>query len=209
MGKIIVSEFVTLDGVMEAPGGEPGHPHSGWVFDFIGDEQIEYKLEEVLEAGSLLIGRVTYETFADAWPKRKGQFADRMNAMPKHVVSSTLQSPEWNNTTVIRGDVVEHITRLKNGDGGPILVAGSRTVVHTLMQHDLIDEYRMMIFPVILGSGRRLFPDGTPDKTVLRLTDTRVFGSGVVVQTYHPAVKAESGLSDRQLDERLRSARRS
>src|SRR5688572_6358539 len=140
MGKILVSEFVTLDGVMEAPGGEPGHPHSGWVFDFIGEEQLQYKLEETLEAESLLIGRVTYESFAGAWPERSGEFADKMNAMPKHVVSTTLQNPEWHNSTVISSDVVGEITRLKQREGGPILVAGSRTLVHTLMEHNLVDE---------------------------------------------------------------------
>ena len=113
MRQLIVSEFVTLDGVMEAPGGEPGHPHSGWVFEYQGPEQIEYKQAEVLAAGVLLVGRVTYESFAEAWPARTGAFADKMNAMPKVVVSSTLTNPTWNNTTVLSGDVVEGITRLK------------------------------------------------------------------------------------------------
>ena len=207
MGKIIVSEFVTLDGVMEAPGGEPGHPHTGWVFDFIGDEQIKYKLDETLEAESLLIGRVTYESFAGAWPERAGGFADKMNAMPKHVVSTTLKNPEWHNTTVIGNDVVGEITRLKERESGPILVAGSRTLVHTLMEHDLVDEYRLMIFPVILGSGRRLFPE-TRTKTTLRLVDSRSFGSGVVVHTYHPGSRVEAGWSDQRLEEQLRDARR-
>jgi len=147
-------------------------------------EQLHYKLEEVLEAESLLIGRVTYESFADAWPKRSGEFADKMNAMPKHVVSRTLQNPEWNNSKVIRGDVAGEVTRLKDREGGPILVAGSRTLVHTLMKHDLVDEYRIMIFPVVLGSGRRLFPE-TQDKVVPRLANTRTFSSGVVVHSYH------------------------
>ena len=183
MSKIIVSEFVTLDGVMEAPGGERGHPHSGWVIDFMGPEQLSYKLSEVLEAELLLIGRVTYESFAEAWPKRAGEFADRMNAMPKHVVSTTLRDPKWNNCTVIKDDVAGEVTRLKKQAGGPILVVGSRTLVHTLMEHDLVDEYRLMKFPVLLGSGRRLFPE-TRHKTVLRLTDTRSFSSGVVVHSY-------------------------
>jgi dihydrofolate reductase len=207
MRRIVVSEFVTLDGVMEAPGGEPGHPHSGWVFDFIGDEQLQYKLDEVLEAESLLIGRVTYESFAGAWPGRSGQFADKMNAMPKQVVSTTLQDPEWHNSAVIGSDVVGEIARLKQREGGPILVGGSRTLVHTLMEHDLVDEFRLMIFPVLLGSGRRLFPE-TPTKTTLRLVDTRPFSSGVVVHTYHPTTKVESGWSDQQLEEQLRDARR-
>jgi dihydrofolate reductase len=183
MRKIIVSEFLTLDGVMEAPGGEPGHPHSGWVFSFMGAEQLEYKLAETLEAESLLIGRVTYESFAGAWPKRSGEFADKMNAMPKYVVSKTLRNPEWNNTRVIRGDVSGEIIRLKAQHGGPILVAGSRMLVHDLMQHNLIDEYRLMVFPVVLGSGQRLFPE-MPHKTVLRFVGTRAFPSGVVVNTY-------------------------
>ena len=133
--KLIVSEFVTLDGVMEAPGGEPGHPHTGWVFLFQNEEQIQYKFEEVVEAESLLIGRVTYESFAGAWPNYEGAFADRMNAMPKHVVSTTLESPAWHNTEVITGDVAAAVTLLKAQDGGPILVAGSRTLVHTLMEN--------------------------------------------------------------------------
>lgn len=183
MRKLIVSEFVTLDGGMEAPGGEPGHRHTGWVFDFMSPEQLRYKLDEVLEAESLLIGRVTYESFAGAWPKRSGEFADKMNAMPKHVVSTTLRDPEWNNSVVIKEDVMGEVAPLKEREGGPILVAGSRTLVHALIGHGLIDEYRLMIFPVVLGSGRRLFPE-TQDKTVLRLADTRTFSSGVVVHTY-------------------------
>jgi dihydrofolate reductase len=183
---LIVSEFVTLDGVMEAPGGEPSHRHSGWVMDFMSPEQLEYKLAEVLEAESLLLGRVTYEGFADAWPSRDGEFADKMNGMAKHVASTTLDKLEWNNSTVLEGDLAEAVTALKRQAGGPILVAGSCTLVHFLMQHGLVDEYRLMVFPVVLGSGLRLFPE-TPDKTVLKLTDTRVFSSGVVVHTYHPA----------------------
>jgi dihydrofolate reductase len=182
--KLIVSEFVTLDGVMEAPGGEPSHPHTGWVFDFMGPEQEQYKLEEVLEAEVLLLGRVTYEGFSAAWPERGGPFADKMNSMPKVVASTTLDDPEWSNTTVIR-DVPGEVARLKQEDGGPIVVAGSRTLVHSLMEHGLIDEYRLMIFPVALGSGARLFPE-TPEKTPLELVDSRTFASGVVVHTYRP-----------------------
>jgi dihydrofolate reductase len=189
---------------MEAPGGEPGHPHSGWVFDFIGDEQLQYKLQEVLEAESLLIGRVTYESFAGAWPERSGEFADKMNAMPKHVVSTTLKDPEWRNTTVIGRDVVPEVTRLKQRDGGPILVEGSRTLVHTLMEHNLVDEYRIMIFPVLLGSGRRLFPDSRA-KRMLRLVDSRSFGSGVVVHTYEPGARVELGWTDERLEEQIRA----
>ncbi len=203
MRKLIVSELMTLDGVMEAPGGEPGHPHSGWARDFMGPEPFRYKLDELLEAESLLLGRVTYESFAAAWPERSKPgprddadlarvadqrdeitvFADEMTAMPKHVVSTSLRDPKWNNSRVIRADVAGSVTGLKQQDGGPILVNGSRTLVHTLIAHDLVDEYRLMIFPVVLGSGGRLFPE-RKEMTVLRLADTQAFNSGVVVQTY-------------------------
>jgi dihydrofolate reductase len=186
MRKVIVSEFITLDGVIEGPGGEPGHPHSGWVFDFMTAEQMSYKLDEVLEAESLLIGRTTYQSFAEAWPQRTGEFADKMNAMPKYVVSTTLQNAEWRNCTVINSDVVQQVMRLKREQGGPILVSGSRTLVHTLMEHALVDEYRLMVFPVVLGSGLRLFPD-TQRKTELHLSHIQTFANGVLVQTYRPA----------------------
>lgn len=185
MRKLIVSEFVTLDGVMEAPGGEEGHPHTGWVFDFFTEEQERYKLQEVLEAEALLLGRVTYEGFAEAWPERSGEFADKMNGMPKYVASTTLKELGWSNSTLIQGDAPAGVAKLRRGEGGPLLVAGSGTLVHSLMVQGLIDELRLMIFPVVLGSGMRLFPE-SPDKTVLALADTQTFESGVVVQTYHP-----------------------
>jgi dihydrofolate reductase len=186
MRELIVTEFVSLDGVMEAPGGEPGHPHSGWTIDYHDDEQMKYKLDETLEAGSLLLGRVTYEGFAEAWPPRGGEFADKMNSMPKHVVSSTLTDPEWDNTTVIDGDVAAEVAKLKEGEGGPILIAGSRTLVHSLIPTGLIDEVRLMIFPVVVGSGARVWPD-SPDKLELELADTRRYDSGVVVNVYRRA----------------------
>jgi dihydrofolate reductase len=181
--ELIVTEYVSLDGVMEAPGGEPGHPHSGWTIEYHDDELIKYKLDETLEAESLLVGRVTYESFAEAWPARSGPFADKMNSMPKHVVSSTLTDPGWENTTVIDGDVPAEVAKLKEGDGGPILIAGSRTLVHSLIPTGLIDEYRLMIFPVTVGSGARLWPD-SPDKMPLELADTLRYDSGVVVNVY-------------------------
>ena len=184
MRQLVVSEFVTLDGVMEAPGGEPGHPHTGWVFDFQGSEQIAYKEREAQEAGALLIGRITYESFAGAWPTYEGTFADRMNAMPKHVVSTTLRNPDWNNTGVIAD--MAAVRRLKQQAGGPLLTMGSLTLVHALMQEKLVDEYRIMTFPVLVGSGRRLFPQ-SPDKTTLRLVKSKSFPSGAVEHTYHPA----------------------
>jgi dihydrofolate reductase len=185
MRKLIVSEFVTLDGVMEAPGGEPSHPHTGWVSEYQGPEQLEYKLAEVLAAEILLIGRVTYESFATAWPTYTDEFADKMNSMPKVVVSSTLTEPEWNNTTVLRGDVVAGVTDLKERDGGPVLVGGSQTLVHTLIDNDLVDEIRLMVFPVTIGAGLRVFPD-TIKKTRWELADTVTFPSRVRVDTYRP-----------------------
>jgi len=189
MRKLIVSEFVSVDGVMEAPGGEQGYQHSGWVMAFPQDPgQAKYKLDEVLDAEALLLGRVTYEGFAAAWPSRTDDagFADKMNRMPKYVVSTTLTELAWNNSTLLRGDVAEAITDLKAQDGGDILVAGSRTLVHTLYARDLVDEYRLMVFPVILGSGRRLFPDDAAAETLLRPVDFTMFDSGVAVHTYVP-----------------------
>ena len=190
MRKLIVTEFVSLDGVMEAPGGEPGYKHSGWTIEYpFTDDQAKFKLDETLEADALLLGRVTYEGFAAAWPGRTdpGGFADKMNSMPKYVVSSTLDTLEWENSTLLEGDVAESVAKLKEGDGGPILVAGSGTLVHALIEHDLVDELRLMVFPVILGSGRRVFPDDAADKKPLKLVDSKVFDSGVAVHTYHPA----------------------
>jgi dihydrofolate reductase len=186
MRPLIVSEFVTLDGVMEAPGGEPTHPHTGWVMDYAGPEQEQYKLQEVRDAALLLIGRVTYESFAGAWPNYQGEFADLMNGMPKVVVSTTLTDPAWNNTTVLQGEAAAGVAELKAGGGGPILVAGSKTLVHTLLDNDLVDELRLMVFPVTIGSGLRVFPE-TTKKSAWALTDTQTFPSQVRVDTYHRA----------------------
>ena len=194
MRMLIVSEFVTLDGVMEAPGGEPSHPHTGWVRDYEGSEQIEYKLQEVRESEILLLGRVTYESFAGAWPTYRGEFADRMNGMRKIVVSSTLSDPAWNNTTVLSGDVVAGVTALKAQDGGPIGVGGSHRLVHTLLEADLVDELRLMVFPVTIGSGLRVFPE-TTRTAAWKMTDTRTFASGVRVDTYHPATDATKAVA--------------
>jgi dihydrofolate reductase len=188
MRKLIVTEFVSVDGVMEAPGGEPGYKHAGWTFDYpMEPDQMKVKLDETLEAEALLLGRITYEGFAAAWPGRTDEagFAEKMNAMPKYVVSSTLKDPEWDNTTVLEGDVPESVARLKEQDGGDLLVAGSRTLVHSLIEHDLVDVLRLMVFPVILNSGRRLFPDDLADKSPLQLVDSKVFDNGVAVCTYH------------------------
>jgi dihydrofolate reductase len=186
MRKLIVSEYVTLDGVMEAPGGEPTHPHTGWAFDYHGPELEKCKFEEVLAVETLLIGRVTYESFADNWPGYTGEFADRMNGMPKVVVSNTLTDPTWNNTTVMDGDVVAGVTELRQGDGGPIVVIGSKTLVHTLLDHDLVDELRLIVFPVTIGAGHRVFPE-TIKKTSWKLVDAVQFPSSLRGETYHRA----------------------
>jgi dihydrofolate reductase len=187
MSRLIVTEFVTLDGVMEAPGGEPSHPHTNWVSDFMSPEEAQYKLNEVLEAGSHLLGRVTYESFAGAWPEREGPFADKMNSMPKYVVSSTLAEPlAWNNSTLIQGDVAGEVRKLKEQDGGPILVAGSATLVHSLIENDLVDELHLMVFPVMIGGGQRPFPESRQKKS-FKPAGTQAFDSGVVVQMYEPA----------------------
>ncbi len=188
MGRVVVSEFVSLDGVMEAPGGEPGYAHTGWTVLAGDGGQYGYKLDEVLACEALLLGRVTYEGFADAWPGRDDEagFAAKMNTMPKYVVSNTLATADWNNSTILRGDLATEVPRLKGKVVGDILVAGSRTLVHALLDHGLVDELRVMIFPIVLGSGGRLYPE-TPDKTVLELVDTKTFGNGVVVHAYRPA----------------------
>ena len=182
MRKIIVTEYLTLDGVFE----EPGH----WSFEFWSDEAAKYKYDELFSSDAQLLGRVTYEGFAKAWPTMEGtgDFGERMNSMPKYVVSTTLNHAAWNNTTILSTNVVEEITKLKEQSGQPILVAGSGKLLQTLMQHDLVDEYRLMVYPLILGSGKRLFPGGAHGLK-LQLVETKPFRSGVVVLTYQPMRK--------------------
>lgn len=187
MRKVIVTEYVTLDGVMEDPAGTEGAGLGAWSFQFDrGPEGDKFKLDEALASEALLLGRVTYQGFAEAWPSRTDEvgFADKMNSMPKLVVSTTLEEVEWNNSTLIKGNVAEEVSKLKQQPGGDMLIYGSRQLVNTLMQHDLIDEYRLMVFPVVLGSGKRLFRDGS--KTTLRLIDTKTFSSGIVLLSYQP-----------------------
>ena len=187
MGRIVVTEFVSLDGVMEDPGGAEDFKHGGWSFEFSrGEEGDKFKLDEALEAEALLLGRVTYEGFAAAWPSREGEFADKFNTMPKYVVSSTLEDPEWNNSTVLKGDVAEEVAKLKQEQDGDIVVHGSARLVQTLVEHDLVDELRLMVFPVVLGSGKRLFGE-TSDKKPLRLVDSKMVGDGVAILIYQPA----------------------
>lgn len=183
MAKIVVTEFVSLDGVMEAPGGEPGYKHTGWVAKFQDSEQIQYKLEEVLAHQALLLGRITYESFAGAWPYFEGEFGEKMNSMPKFVVSTTLKNPEWNNATVLNGDAMTAVAQLKSSFDGNILVNGSRTLVTALIAHDLVDEIRLMVFPIVLGSGFRLFADAD-DAKVFELVHTHRLKNGAVELTY-------------------------
>jgi dihydrofolate reductase len=191
MGKVVVSEFLSVDGVMEDPGGSEEFEHGGWAFQFDrGPEGDKFKLDELLASDALLLGRVTYEGFAAAWPGRTDEFgfADKFNNMPKYVVSTTLQEPlEWNNSILIKGNVAEEVSRLKQQPGGDILVNGSAQLVNTLMEHDLIDEYRLMVFPIVLGTGKRLFGEVGQTKA-LRLVDTQPVGpDGVLILTYQPA----------------------
>jgi dihydrofolate reductase len=188
MGKLVVTEFVSVDGVFEDPGGAEGYEHGGWTFEYDrGEDGNKFKLDELTEAEVQLLGRVTYEGFAAAWPAREGEFADKLNSDPKYVVSTTLADPEWQNTTVISGDVAGEISRLKERTSGVILVAGSGTLVRTLLENDLVDELRLMVFPTVLGRGKRLFPDGI-DRRKLRLAEARAVGpDGVQVQVYERA----------------------
>src|SRR5436190_2387835 len=188
MGKLVVTEFVSIDGVFEDPGGSESYEHGGWTFEYDrGDEGNQFKLDELMNAKVQLLGRVTYEGFAEAWPSREGPFAEKLNSDPKYVVSTTLTDPQWQNTTVIGGDVVDAISRLKDETEGVILVAGSGTLVRTLLEANLVDELRLMVFPTILGRGRRLFPDDV-DRLRLKLAETRTVGSdGVQVQVYQRA----------------------
>ncbi|WP_227377944.1 dihydrofolate reductase family protein [Haladaptatus halobius] len=190
MAKLVVSEYVSVDGVMEAPGGGEEFEHGGWTFQFDrGPEGDEFKLNELRASDALLLGRVTYEGFAAAWPSMTDEqgFADKFNSMPKYVVSTTLEEPlEWNNSTLIEENVADEVSKLKQELDGDILVNGSAQLVHTLMEHDLVDEYRLMVFPIVLGSGKRLFGD-TSDTTPLQLQKTKTVGSGIVILTYQPA----------------------
>jgi dihydrofolate reductase len=184
MGKLVVTEFVTVDGVFEDPGGSENFERGGWAFEFErGEEGDKFKTDETMEAEAQLLGRATYEEFAAAWPSREGEFADKFNSMPKYVVSNSLEDPEWQNTTVLSGDAVEEITKLKEQIDGVILVAGSAKLLKTLLDADLVDELRLMVFPVVLGNGKRLFGE-TSDKKPLRLVDSKIVGDGVAILIY-------------------------
>jgi dihydrofolate reductase len=184
MGRIVVTEFMSLDGVVEDPGGSEDFDYGGWSFEFErGDDGNEFKTVETMQAAAMLLGRVTYEGFAEAWPERSGEFADKFNTMPKYVVSSTLKDPAWANTTVIGRDEIAGVKQRQDGD---LIVHGSISLVQSLLDDDLVDELRLMVFPVVLGAGKRLFGD-TNAKKPLRLADSKTVGDGVTILIYQPA----------------------
>jgi dihydrofolate reductase len=186
MARIVVTEFVSLDGVVEDPGGSESFKYGGWSFEFDrGPEGDAFKVEETRNSQALLLGRVTYEGFAEAWPSREGEFADMFNSMPKYVVSSTLQAPEWTNSSVLEGDVVQEVGKLRDGPDGDIVVHGSVQLAQALIANDLVDELRLMVFPVVLGTGKRLFGD-PGEKKKWKLADSKVVGDDVLVLTYQP-----------------------
>jgi dihydrofolate reductase len=184
MGKIVISENVSLDGVVQDPAGDEGFSRGGWVGLIAAREDVaKVALDEALGAEAFLLGRRSYEWLAARWPSRSGELADRLNSLPKYVVSSTLEDPEWNNSTVLNGNVVDEISKLKQELNGEIVVAGSFELLRTLIEHDLVDELRLKIFPVVLGAGERLFGE-TSDEKPLRLVDTQTLGDGIAYLTY-------------------------
>lgn len=185
MRELIVTEFVSVDGVMEAPGGEPGYAHAGWVGPFFTPELGEYKLSEQLAAEVLLLGRRTYDSFYGAWPERDGEMADKINTMRKLVGSTTLERSDWHDTTIVGDELAARIAEVKQEDGGPILIAGSRSIVHALLAAGLVDEIHLQVFPLVLGSGMRVWPD-SPETLALEPAGSRALDNGVVLQTYRP-----------------------
>jgi dihydrofolate reductase len=186
MGKIVISENVTLDGVVQDPTGEEGFKHGGWFLQVGSNDRDGFSkaaLDEALGAEALLLGRRSYEFLATRWPSRTGELADRLNSMPKYVVSSTLEDPDWNNSTVMKGDAVNEISKLKQELNGEIVVPASRQLVHTLIENDLVDELRLMVYPFVLGVGERLFGE-ISDKLPLHLVDARTVGDGLAYVTY-------------------------
>jgi dihydrofolate reductase len=186
MARIIVSEFVSLDGVMEAPGGDDGFVRGPWSFQFSrGEEGDKFKVDETMNADALFLGRRTYEGFADAWPSRDGEFADKFNSMRKYVLSTMLTNPTWTNTTVLDGDIEKAVAQIHEAESGNVVVHGSAQLVQGLVQNDLADELRLMVFPVVLGTGKRLFAD-TDEMKTMKLTSSQVVGDGVTIMIYEP-----------------------
>ena len=193
MGKLVVSEFITLDGIIENPGGSEDSEHGGWSFRHPAPEGQQFKSDELAAADVQLLGRVTYEGFAAAWPAMEeatGEFGKKMNAMPKVVVSATLTEATWNNTTIVAGNLAEEVAKLKQRYRGDVLVAGSATLVRSLAEHNLVDEYRLMVHPVVLGHGKRLFSDGFPVAD-LELAESRKVGPDVLVLIYRPVTSQQ------------------
>jgi dihydrofolate reductase len=193
MGRLVVSEFITLDGVIENPGGSEDSEHGGWSFRHPAPEGQQFKSDELAAADIQLLGRVTYEGFAAAWPAMEeatGEFGQKMNAMPKVVVSATLTEAAWNNTTIVSGNLAEEVAKLKRRYPGDVLVAGSAALVRSLAEHNLVDEYRLMVHPVVLGHGKRLFSDGFP-MADLELAESRKVGPDVLVLIYRPVTSPQ------------------
>jgi dihydrofolate reductase len=192
MAKIVISENVSLDGVIQDPAGDEGFRVGGWVGLIKDSPQLnKFALDEALGAEAWLLGRRSYEWFAARWPSRSGELAERLNSLPKYVVSSTLEDPAWNNSTILKGDVVDEVSKLKQKLNGEIVVPGSFQLLHTLMEHNLVDELRLKIFPVVLGAGERLFGE-TSDKKPMRLVDIQTLGDGVAILTYESVRHAAS-----------------
>jgi dihydrofolate reductase len=186
MGRIVVTEYISIDGVIEAPGGDEDYEHVNWVFEFArGEEGQKFKDDETFGSEALLLGRITYATFALAWPTMEGEVADKFNAMPKYVVSKTLTNPDWNNTTVLRGDLIEDVTALKRRVDGDIVVHGSAQLARALFAASLVDELRLMVFPLVLGSGKKLF-DGNGKRAHMPLREAKTVGEGISILTYGP-----------------------
>src|SRR4051812_4387312 len=184
MGKIVITEFISLDGVVEDPGGSEDFKYGGWSFELSrGDEGDKFKLDETMGSDALLLGRKTYEGFADAWPQRDGEFADKFNNMPKYVVSSTLTDPEWSNSIVVDGDLADAVSKIRGEHDGDIVVHGSAQLSQALLEQDLVDELRLMVYPVVLGVGKRLFGE-TSDKKTLKLVESQLVGDGIVILVY-------------------------
>jgi dihydrofolate reductase len=208
MGKIVVSENVSLDGVIEDPTGVEGLRVGGWFFETDrGEDGEQFTLDKTLGTEALLLGRRSYEFFAATWPSRGGELADKMNGLPKYVVSSTLEDPDWDNSTVLKGDAVAEVSKLKQELNGEIVVLGSPRLARTLIEHDLADELRLMIYPVVLGAGARLFGEAS-DKKPLRLVDTQTVGDGIAILTYEPLQDAERASDDASLQDKRAAALR-
>ena len=189
MSRILVSQFVSADGVIEDPVGMEGLGRGSWTDASFGEEGTKFKLDEVMETDAMLFGRRTYDAYVAAWPSRDDEYANKLNAMPKYVLSSTLGEPEWTNTTVLRGGAAEAARSVKERHAGNIMIQGSAQLADALLEHDLVDEWRLMVFPVVVGKGKRFF--GDPGRAVdLRLTESRSVGDGVAILIYEPARSA-------------------